>query len=368
MPYIRVAAGGSFTCLIQMSPARVRPGGRPAYCLVLVGSPTRPSATRRPLPDVLAGLVAAATAPEPPSRQELAEWVRAGLGARRVFLADAAVADTTATPVFYGGAQIGLLRVEMGTAAATWASWRSRLRRIAPVLGPALRAVQLREELARQQRILDELADRLRASRVAAVSAQDEERRALERNLHDGAQHHLVALRVGIGLLEHELGSGQADAARERLASITQLLDMTERSLTTTAAGTLPGVLVRSGLVPAFADELRHKPQVHVRSDATVSGRRYPLQIEVNVYYACLEAVNNAAKHAPGAQVRVELQHSYRGLRFAVSDDGPGFDPATLSPGAGLVLLGDRIAAIGGSLTLRSAPGTGTLISGLIPI
>ena len=300
-----------------------------------------------------------------------ADWCTIDAGPEAAAQTSAGVGNGVLRQVIrYGGEPVGLLRLGVGPLARLHPARRRAVRQVAAALGPVLRAAALREERDRLVAAADRVAAAVAASRREAVAAQEKERRALERDLHDGAQHHLVALRMAVGLLEHELGAGEVDveAAQTQLAYLTTLLDVTERGLAATATGTLPSALMASGLVAALEAELPAAPSVRVDADPAVRSRRYPLPVEVTVFFTCLEAVNNAAKHAPGAAVEVRLGHSSRGLAFAVRDDGPGFDPSTLSPRSGLHLLRDRVAAAGGELVLRSAPGTGTALEGFIPV
>jgi signal transduction histidine kinase len=314
---------------------------------------------------------------------ELAAVIGQGLGARRCRLetwtgdartlhawppGDPGPWPDGGVPVRYGGHQVGVLGVELPALDRVAGRHRGLLRDLAAVLGPVLHAAATRDRIAARTAAAEAAATELGALRAGSVAEQEDARRALERDLHDGAQHHLVTLRLTAGLLDHELAGGDVAAARERLRTLEDLLAVTEAGLAATAAGVLPEALVTQGLLAAFEVELRTAPAVRVEADAAVRGRRYPVPVEVAVFYACLEAVNNAHKHAPGAAVTVALRHTYQGLAFEVSDDGPGFDPAATGAGSGLPRLADRLAAAGGELHVRSAPGTGTTISGLVRV
>ncbi len=274
----------------------------------------------------------------------------------------------TSVPIWYGGEPIGTLSVAFGIGGRPGTARRGMLRDVGAVLGPILHAHRLERETTKYEQAALGLAAALGETRRAAIAEQEDERRTLERNLHDGAQHHLVALRMTVGLLEHDLGTGAVDTARGRLDQLDSLLDLTENGLAATASGALPPALVTSGLLAAFQAELRAAADIRVEADPIVRDRRYPPRVEVAVFFACLEAVNNARKHASGAAVGIRLDHTYRGLAFSVHDDGPGFDPSTLERGCGLRLLADRIAAAGGELVLRSAVGAGTTVEGFMPI
>jgi signal transduction histidine kinase len=133
------------------------------------------------------------------------------------------------------------------------------------------------------------------------------------------------------------------------------------------AHGVYPQVLVQAGVGAALAAVARHSATpVRIR-DAGVA--RHSEAIEMTVYFCCLEGLQNAAKHAgPGATVTIALSEAEGRVCFCVDDDGAGFDPGTVERGAGLTNLGDRVAAVGGTLRIETAPGCGTHVTGRIPI
>ncbi|MEU3269273.1 ATP-binding protein [Saccharomonospora sp. NPDC006951] len=230
---------------------------------------------------------------------------------------------------------------------------------VAAVLGPLVAAIELTEETDRLRREGDAAARELVDDRWRAAAEMEHQRRGLERDLHDGAQHHLVALRMSLAVAEHTIGEG---AGRERIADLLAQLENAERVLVETAEGILPGALVADGLVAALRAQLSRYDTVTL--DASGLARRYPAPVESAVYFVVLEAVNNARKHAPGARVLVAVADSYQGLEFTVADDGPGFDVT----GAGLPGLTTRVASVGGSVQVRSAAGAGTTVDGIVPV
>ncbi|GAA2345728.1 hypothetical protein GCM10009854_23250 [Saccharopolyspora halophila] len=229
---------------------------------------------------------------------------------------------------------------------------------LAEVLGPPLAAVRLAAETDQLRRDGDAAARELVDDRWRATVEMEQERRSLERDLHDGAQHHLVALKMAMALVEHD-GSTTA----QRIETLQSKLDAAEKALTDTAAGILPIPLSTEGLAAALTAELAEHPDVEL--DTTGFHRSYPPLVESTMYYACLEAVNNAHKHAPGDSIGVALRDDPRGLEFAVSDDGPGFADAGGNPG--LPNLSARMATVGGTIDIRSEPGRGTTITGFVP-
>jgi signal transduction histidine kinase len=236
----------------------------------------------------------------------------------------------------------------------------SMVREVAAALGPvcanAVAATRLHEQRRAEQAATSALAD----ERLRAAADMDTERRALERDLHDGAQHHLVALGMTVGLLENVLETG--GDPQPWLDRLGEQLNTAERSLASTAAGVLPVTLVRSGLVAALNAELDTE-----RLDADeLGGRRFPAVVESAVWFTCLEAVNNARKHAAGSAVTVSLRSTARGLAFAVADEGPGF--RVTASASGLDHMRARVEAAGGRVEIRSAPGEGTTVSGFVPI
>ena len=204
----------------------------------------------------------------------------------------------------------------------------------------------------------------LRASRQRLVSAQDMERRRLERNLHDGAQQHLVALKVKLGLAEMLLGREPARAA----ATLQQLKGDADEALETLrelARGIYPPLLADKGLVVALESQA-HKATVPVRVEGEGVGR-YGEDLEATVYFCVLEAMQNVQKYAKASEGVIRVSDDAGTLAFEVADNGMGFDASTVRKGSGLVNMRDRIDAVGGTLEIRSAPGSGTRVFGTMP-
>ena len=209
------------------------------------------------------------------------------------------------------------------------------------------------------------LIEELRESRQRLVAAQDEERRKLERNLHDGAQQQLVALAVQLQLARGLVGK-DPDAERATLERLqAQTTDALEE-LRDLARGIYPPLLADRGLAAALEGQAR-KAAVPVTVEALDTGR-YAREVEATVYFCALEALNNVAKYAEATAVTVRLERRDGTLAFRVSDDGKGFDPEATGHGTGLQGIADRLDAVRGTLTIRSAPGEGTVVEGAIPV
>jgi signal transduction histidine kinase len=197
------------------------------------------------------------------------------------------------------------------------------------------------------------------------VRAGDSERRKLERNLHDGVQQRLVAIRIDLSLAA-ELDAADS-AMRSRLTAIGQSVEEALDELREVSHGLYPPALSDWGLVAALE-------RINLRLGAPLAVRatgisRHPPDLEAAVYYCCLEAIQNAVKHGgPGARITVALRQDAHELTFHVTDDGPGFDPSAPSAGTGLQNMRDRLGALDGRLSIVTEDGQGTTVTGSIPL
>jgi signal transduction histidine kinase len=206
--------------------------------------------------------------------------------------------------------------------------------------------------------------DDLHRSRQRLVRAQDEERRRLERNLHDGAQQHIVALKVKLGLAQM-LAATSPKRARLTVVQLKADADEALETLRDLARGIYPPLLADKGLVAALESQARKATMpVHVDAEEV---ERYAQDVEATVYFCVLEALQNVQKYANASRVVVRLRGQESGLTFEVEDDGIGFDTATVTRGAGLTNMVDRVEALGGNVDVTSAPGSGTQVSGNVP-
>ncbi len=207
------------------------------------------------------------------------------------------------------------------------------------------------------------LEGELRDSRLRLLAAGNTERRRIQRDLHDSAQQRLVALRVHLALASECEDAGPE--SRARLSVLGTEVDEAIADLRRVAHGIYPPVLERYGVVEAVHSASRNTAlPVRVVDDGI---GRQSSAAESTVYFCCLEALQNAAKHAgPGASATVRLGATDASVWFAVEDDGAGFD-AALTDGTGLRNMHDRVAAMGGSLDVDSAPGRGTRLAARFP-
>ena len=235
---------------------------------------------------------------------------------------------------------------------------------LADQAGLVLRSARLRAELEHRLAELTVRAEELRSSRQRLVEVQDDQRRLLERDIHDGAQQHLVALAVNLRLAQTlssraperaaQLLAGQEEAAREAIATLVQL-----------SRGIYPPLLAEEGL-PAALRSAAAASVVPVEVHSRDVGR-YPPNIEAAAYFCCLEALQNAVKHAGATTVRVELRGGDGSLSLTVDDDGAGFDPGTTPVGTGLASMRDRIESVLGTLTIERSPGGGSRVRAVLP-
>jgi signal transduction histidine kinase len=269
-------------------------------------------------------------------------------------------------PICHAGELLGIIVVVRAEGAIAFSEEDDRvLTELARQVALAFHNAQLDTAL---QTSLDELrrqADELRASRARIVASGDAERRRVERNLHDGAQQHLVALAVNLRLAK-DVVLEDPEAAVEMLEELGTAVQDTIQELRELAHGIYPPLLVDSGLTGALRAVANRSP-LDVELSTEGIGR-YDSDIEAAIYFCCLEALQNAGKYAPDAHVAVRVWEESGGLLFAVTDDGPGFDVRLAQRGHGFINMTDRLGAIGGSVRWESEPGHGTAIRGSVPL
>ena len=223
-------------------------------------------------------------------------------------------------------------------------------------------AAALALENARLESELRATTDELRRSRVRIVTAAAAERHRLERELHDGAQNRLVALQIRLGVAQEQ---AEAPDVARLLSELGDQAEAVGEELRRIARGIYPALLATYGLAEALTAEARLSG-VAVQILASRVGSSTP-EMELAVYLCCLEAIQNAAKHAGrDARVTVRLRCDQDELTFSVEDDGCGFEPAS-AQGSGLAGMEDRIVPLGGRLEVSSALGHGTTVAGAVP-
>ena len=260
--------------------------------------------------------------------------------------------------VHHRGELLGALTLSKQTGERLTPAEHKLASDLASQAGLVLRNVRLAEELL-------ERLDELQASRQRIVAAQDQERRRLERNIHDGAQQQLVALAVKIRLAR-QLGAKDPGKANDLLEQTEAEVSEALEDLRDLARGIYPPLLADKGLVAALEGQAR-RSAVPIRIQADGIGR-YPQEAEAAVYFCALEALQNVAKYARASGATVRLFDGEEHLTFEVADDGVGFDASSTSYGTGLQGMADRLRALGGELEVRSAPGNGTTIVGQLPV
>jgi signal transduction histidine kinase len=282
-------------------------------------------------------------------------------------LADRGEVPVRVAPIADAGELFGLIVAERSPEAEPFDEQANAvLAELARQVGLALRNVRLDSDLQRSLAELRRQAEELRVSRARVVAAADAERRRIERDLHDGAQQHLVALEANLGALDGLIDSDaeQAKAILDELRAAAREAMHDFRDL---AHGIYPPLLQDRGLSEALANAAR-RATISTRLEAAEIGRYEP-EIEATVYFCCVEALQNATKHAgESARATIRVRETEDALVLEVADNGSGLDPARTAFGAGLTNMRDRLEAIGGGLRIESTVGRGTRVVGTIPL
>jgi signal transduction histidine kinase len=262
-----------------------------------------------------------------------------------------------AVAVRHSGELLGALSLRKPRNEPLTGAEDTLLQHLASQAGLVLRNAQLTADLRAT-------IEELQASRRRLVETQDAERRKIERNLHDGAQQQLIALKIQLGLLE--------DSAEDP-AAIRQITPMLRDGLGTAlddlrdlARGIYPPLLAEQGLIAALHAQA-HKTPLPVLIEADGIGR-YPPDTETTVYFCTLEALQNIAKYAGATQAAIRLDCPDDSLQVTITDNGAGFDTTKAPRGSGLQGMADRLAVLGGTLDIRSQPGHGTTLSCQLPV
>jgi signal transduction histidine kinase len=324
------------------------------------------------LPDRMARLLASATEAryvqvwlEVDGRPRLAATWPAGADADETSPPDlAAEPGRRVLPVRHGAELLGILVVRERDRQPLTPLEEQLFAGLAAQAGLVLRAVRLRAELAVRLRERTQRAEDLRASQARIVAAEAEERRRLERDIHDGAQQHLVALAVNLRLAR-TLVARSPDRAPAVLKALGSGADDAIATLADLSRGIYPRVLSERGLYAALEAAVATSS---VPATLTVAGTaRPPAEAEAALYFCGVEALQNAAKHAGATRVAVRVGSTGAGMELVVSDDGHGFPPDVVAARGGLANIRDRAEAVGGVFRVDSRPGHGAVVTVRIP-
>ena len=268
-------------------------------------------------------------------------------------------------PVHHQGELLGALSIRKARGDAVTPIDEKMLADLASPAGVVLRNLQLTRQLQARLAEISAQTIELQASSARIIAAQDSTRRRLERNIHDGAQQHLVAIAVKLRLA--------ATLARRDPARATRLLDDLEvethqalETLHALARGIYPPILRELGLESAIRS---HGARFALPVEVSATNlTRYPAEVEGAVYFCCMEALQNVSKHAKATKVRIRLENAGGELAFSVEDDGIGFDLSGVRQGSGLQNIADRLAALGGRFAVIARPGGGSSLQGRLPV
>jgi signal transduction histidine kinase len=267
-------------------------------------------------------------------------------------------------PVRQAGELLGVLMVQERPGVPLTPTEERLFTGLADQAGLVLRGARLRAELVRRLAELSARAEELRVSRQRLVDAQDAERRRLERDIHDGAQQHLVALAVNLRLAQ-SLVERSPERAGRLIAAQRAAATATIDTLTSLSRGIYPRLLEEQGLVAALRTAISTSAVPVELTASDVS--RYAAGVEVAAYFCALEALQNAAKHSSARSVRIGVRGDPDRLTVIVEDDGSGFDPEQTVDGTGLANMRDRVESLGGTLGIETVPGRGTVVEARLP-
>jgi signal transduction histidine kinase len=280
--------------------------------------------------------------------------------------------DATAVPsgestvdVMHGGERVGSITVAKRAGEDVSPTERALLADVAAQAGIALRNVRLTLALEDRLEQIERQADQLQRSRQRLVTARDIQRRRLERDIREGAQRQLE--RIGGRIREAtELVQRDPGRAAGLLEEIEADTGAALEGLRDLARGIFPPLLADKGIAAAIEGHMR-KLAVPGEISTAIDGVRFDAHVEAAVYFCCVQALQNAVRHARGSRVDVSIKRDGDEVLFAVRDDGEGFDPAQAPRGMGFDIMRDRVEALGGTLDVVSEPGRGTSVTGRVP-
>jgi signal transduction histidine kinase len=267
--------------------------------------------------------------------------------------------------VLLAGERLGMLRLQEHDDQPLTPVEERLFSGLAAQAGLVLRRSRLRAELSRRAEELAVRADELQLSRRRLVDALDAERRRLERDIHDGAQQHLVALVVNLRLAQ-KVADRSPERAGAVLAQQVEAVDSAIATLVDLSRGIYPRALADEG-VAAAVREVVTTSTVPVTVTDSGLGRQAP-EVEVALYFCCVEAVQNAVKHAAATRIAVELGFAGDEVTLVVRDDGVGLDPRAVTEGGGLGNMRDRMDSVDGRLLVRRGVSGGTEVLATVPV
>jgi signal transduction histidine kinase len=279
----------------------------------------------------------------------------------------AVLAPAECWPVGYQGELLAVLAVTTPRGVALTRRERRLLDELSHHAGLLVANARLTVDLARELELVQARAAELQRSRQEVVAAQDSRRRRLERDIHDGAQQQLVVMLILLRSLSRRAET--VGVPGSRIDDVRGTLRAAFETLSRLSSGHAPLVLVQQGLEAALRDaavavgSLGPQVRVHVAAWQPLGVER-----ETAVYFCCLEALQNAVKHAAATRVEITVRVDGGQLELTVTDDGRGFDTDVPSEGSGLADLGSRLVLLGGRVDVTSSRGRGTTVRGVLPL
>ncbi|HEX5937198.1 MAG TPA: ATP-binding protein [Actinomycetota bacterium] len=270
-------------------------------------------------------------------------------------------------PIEHAGEAIGDLSVVKSPGDPLRPTERTLLEDLAAHAGIGLENARLSVDLERRAEELSAQTEELRRSRERLVTVRDAQRHRLEQELRDGVGAEIASIRDEIRD-DAERVVVYPDAVRSSLERLSERATEALDDLREVARGIFPPLLSDEGLAAALGALARRTgPGTQLSILGGSTDVRYDPAVEAAIYFCCVQALQNAQRHAPGRRVDLTLIHAAGEVSFAVRDRGAGFDVEHASGGEGLQIMRDRIAALGGSITIDSAPGAGTTVTGALP-
>ena len=314
---------------------------------------------------------------------DMAEAAGRGVGARaarvQLFLHEGRTLAATWPPdtdiaqptlvlgIDHAGKPIGDLAIVKQASEPLRSAERSLLEDLAGHAGIALQNARLTLDLEARAEELASQNEELRLSRERLVTVRDAQRRRLEQELRDGVGAEIARIRDQIGF-DAERVAAHPDPVRASLDHLSERTNAALDDLREVARGIFPPLLVDQGLAAALSAMARRAgSESRFSIETGEPGTRYDSAIEAAVYFCCVQAVQNAVRHAPGSPIEISIDQDGERLSFTVRDHGAGFTVERATEGEGFQIMRDRMAAFGGTLSIESAPGAGTTVTGTVP-